>query len=338
MYRLLFISLFVLLPLSNGKGCWRNIDASITGSPRKRHEAGFIMVRGKGYLLGGRGANGFGLDIFDPKTRTWKRGAQLPTQMHHFQPCSFHAKIYIISSWFGNFPREQNNAKIWIYNTKTNKWSSRDGLPPNRRRGGGACVRYKKNLCVVAGNRGGHGAQSTSLGWMDCYNVKTNKWNSNYPNMPDPRDHTGGALVNRQLCVAGGRNSGVANFFGAVKRSTWCYDFKKRQWINKNATFPVGRAGSSYGQTCEGKLMVVGGEAAQKLAFNRVDVFDGKKWETPAFLQRGRHGSGLAVARSCTCGQIFIASGSGNQGGAPELESTELYDPGCEPARRCVQY
>lgn len=319
-------------------GCWRNIDGSIKGRPRKRHEAGFVMVKGKGYLLGGRGSNGFGLDIFNPKTRTWTRGAQLPTQMHHFQPCVLKRKIYIASSWFGGFPREQNNDKIWIYDTKKNSWSSQPGLPPNRRRGGSACVVHKGKLCVVAGNRGGHGAQATSLGWMDCYNVKTKKWDSSYPNLPDPRDHTGAALVKGQLCIAGGRDGGVANFFSAVKTSTWCFNFEKRQWKNMNAPFPAGRAGSSYGQTCDGKLMVAGGESSQPVAFDRVDVFNGQKWESPTFLQRGRHGSGLAVARKCSCGQIFVASGSGNRGGSPELESTEVFDRNCNTGKRCKKY
>lgn len=331
--------LAALLSLAASQGCWRNIDAKITGRPRKRHEACFVMVRGKGYLLGGRGFNGMQVDVYDPKRQTWTRKGSLPVMMHHFQCCALKGKIYIPSSWFGGFPSEQNNPKMWIYDTKRDSWSSRPGLPPNRNRGSGACVIHKKRIYIVCGNRGGHGGPSTSLGWMDYYDLTKNKWVTNLPNMPDPRDHVGGAIVKGKLCIAGGRDGGASNFFSAVRTSTWCYSFKKKKWQNMNAAMPAGRAGSSYGRTCDGKLMVAGGEAgSQSVAFDRVDTFDGKKWGPPSFLQRGRHGSGLAVAKKCNCGQIFITSGSGNRGGSPELESTEVFDPKCNANRICSKY
>ncbi|CDF34227.1 unnamed protein product [Chondrus crispus] len=49
-----------------------------------------------------------------------------------------------------------------------------------------------------------------------------------------------------------------------------------------------------------------------------------------------RHGSGLAVAK-CTCGQIFIPSGSGSQGGSPELLTTERFLPAGKPVN-CASY
>lgn len=321
----------------SGKAVWKNIDSSITGRPRKRHEACFVMLNGKGYLLGGRGWNGFGLDIFDPKARRWTQGARLPTQMHHMQCCTYQGSIYVASSWFGSYPREKNNDRMWIYNTWSNKWSSRPGLPSHRRRGAAACVVHQDKLYVVAGNRGGHGPGSVTLGMMDAYDLRAKRWITNLPNLPSPRDHVGGAIVNGQLCIAGGRNGAAAGFFSKVIQSTYCYNFTTRKWRNMNADIPAGRAGANYGRTCDGKMMIAGGEGAMTTAFKRVDVFDGRRWQTLAELQRGRHGTGLAVASSCSCGQVFVTSGSGNRGGSPELTSTEVYLPNGKDVR-CSSY
>ena len=282
------------------------------------------MARGKGWLIGGRGDKG--VDIFDPKARKWTKGPAMPTQMHHMQCVVYKGNVYIATSWFGPSPREQNNDKLWILNTKTERWTSKAGLPARRRRGGAAAVLRNKKIYVVGGNRGGHGAHSKTLGWMDCYDIEKDKWKTGLPNLPEGRDHVGGVLVKGMLCIAGGRNGGKKDFFGATIKSTYCYNFEKKKWVNMKAPIPKGRAGAAYGKTCDGKMMIVGGEGKFSKAFDRADLFDGKKWTSGPALQRERHGTGLAVAK-CKCGQIFIASGSGARGGRPELQSTEVYLP-----------
>jgi N-acetylneuraminic acid mutarotase len=146
-------------------------------------------------------------------------------------------------------------------------------------------------------------------------------WTTNLSDAPNPRDHTGGGLVNGQICVAGGRNSGVDDFFNITVVATDCYDLESGLWEVK-AAIPQGRAGSAYGTTCDGKLMVAGGEGFGQ-AWANVDLFDGSSWETVDSLNTARHGTGLAI--SCSCNEIYIASGSGDQGGSPELITTERY-------------
>ncbi|CAN8071145.1 unnamed protein product [Agarophyton chilense] len=241
------------------------------------------------------------------------------------QCVAYNNKIYIASSWTKGFPFEENSDKMYIYDIASNSWSTRPGLPEARRRGGSACVLYDDKIYVVAGNRGGHGAHATTLGWMDYYDLQTQTWVTNLPDMPSPRDHVGGAIVKGdKLCVAGGRDGGVASFFTATKSSTYCYSFATAQWINMMANIPAERAGACYATTCGGDMMIAGGERTD--AFSQVDVFDGQAWTTVAALQQKRHGSGLGVS-NCSCGQIFVASGSGRRGGSPELSSTEVFVP-----------
>lgn len=322
------------VPSATGLGKWQNIDSSISGRPRARHEACFVMAKGKGYLLGGRGDRG--LDIFDPKTRRWSRGNGMPTQMHHMQCVVWRDDIYVATSWFGPSPRESINPLMWIYSTKQNSWSSRKGLPATRRRGAAASVVYDDKIWVVGGNIGGHGPPARTLGWMDYYDLVKKKWVTNLPSLPQARDHVGGAIVKGMLCVAGGRDGGARSFFGATVKSTYCYNFKTKKWKNMNAPIPEGRAGAAIATTCDGKMMIAGGEGKFSPAFSRVDIFDGVRWKKGPSLVRARHGTGLAVSQ-CGCGQIFIASGSGRRGGRPELDSTEVLIPAGQSGR-CARY
>jgi hypothetical protein len=128
--------------------------------------------------------------------------------------------------------------------------------------------------------------------------------------------------VNGHICVAGGRNGGEVGFFNLVILPTDCYNPITNTW-SVQANITQGRAGSSYGTTCDGKLMIAGGEGFGK-AWSNVDVFDGTTWTAVDSLNVARHGSGLAV--DCICNQITIASGSSKQGNR-EIKSVETYFP-----------
>jgi N-acetylneuraminic acid mutarotase len=171
-----------------------------------------------------------------------------------------------------------------VYSTTTNTWSTRPGLPPDRQRGGAAIVKVGRRIYVSHGNRGGHetGNFSISLNWLDYYDIDQNVWVTNLPDAPNIRDHTGGAYVNGRICVAGGRDGGQVGFFSKVILPTDCYDPVTNTWSVED-NIPVGRAGSAYGTTCDGKLMVAGGEGPTS-AFANVDVFDGNSWTTVAVL------------------------------------------------------
>lgn len=307
-------------------GAWKTAQIN-SGNLVRRHEACAVMVKGLVVLVGGRGVNK-AVSIYNPKTGVWvnKAGPGSGIEIHHFQCVAIQRKIWIISSWTGGFPFERNNAKIFIYDVANDTWETKDGLPEPRRRGGGACIRVKNLIYLIGGNRGGHGEHATSLSWVDAYNFRKDRWITGLPSMPAAaaRDHVGGAMVRNELCIAGGRDGGVARFFDANSVSTYCYNIATRTW-RRAADFPEPRAGAMTGRTCDGRMMVAGGEGDGK-AFKRVDVFNGRKWRRAPDLARGRHGSGLAIAK-CKCGHIFIPSGSGGQGGGPELFETEQFVP-----------
>jgi len=170
---------------------------------------------------------------------------------------------------------------IHIYNPAMDSWSKKAGLLEHRRRGGAAAVLVGRRIYVSHSNRGGYkqtgGNFAVTLGWLDYYDMDTDEWTTELPETPNAQDHTGGALINgNKLCVAGGRDSGTDRFFNLVILPTDCYNLDKGEWTVE-AAIPQGRAGSSYGMTCDGKLMIAGGEGFGK-AFPDVNVFDGTSW------------------------------------------------------------
>lgn len=307
-------------------GKWTEISKN--AAIRQRHEACFVMVGNRAYLIGGRGK--FEVNIYNPETNTWKNGTKPPVLLHHMQCVSVDEKIWIVSAWTGYYPAETNAEYIYIYDPRFDTWFTKPALPEHRRRGSAAVifVEHLRRIYVSHGNRGGHETSTytnaTTLSWLDYYDINNEKWVTNLPNGMYPRDHTGGALVENgyRFCVSGGRDGGTIGW--PTVPQTECYNLVTNKW-EQEVNIPQVRAGSAYADTfCDGQkyLFVAGGEGSGR-AWNLFDMFDGTKWYRLANLTIGRHGTGLAV--DCSRRSVYIASGSAGEGGGPEIRSVEVF-------------
>jgi hypothetical protein len=92
----------------------RWIEVNPNAPINARHEACFVMVGRKAYLLLGRGKQA--VNIYDPVTRTWTNGTAPPIQIHHTQCVAVNNSIWIVSSWTGGYPMEKNTDKIYVSN------------------------------------------------------------------------------------------------------------------------------------------------------------------------------------------------------------------------------
>jgi hypothetical protein len=70
------------------------------------------MLHETAYLMGGRGR--LPVDIYHPRNGTWTVGTEPPMELHHMQcvPVPQEHRIYIVSSWTGDYPMEQNTEFI----------------------------------------------------------------------------------------------------------------------------------------------------------------------------------------------------------------------------------
>ncbi len=316
-----------------GSGSWRFVvNGPGSGVPAKRHEACAVLAKGKVYLIGGRGVKP--VSVFDPKSKKWTNKKPTPMELNHMQCVAYGARIFVVGAWTGKFPFESAVPVTYVYNVDTDKWSTTAGLPPNRRRGGGATVIRGSKIFTASGNAGGHGKHARSVEYFDSYDIATGGPWIPLPNVPNPRDHVGGAIAANKFCLIGGRNGGVANFWGTPVAIVNCYNFNTKVW-ETGPNLPAARAGAATGALCDNDhIMVAGGEGRKPgtnfggKAYARVDLYSvkSKVFRAPSFLKRGRHGSGLAIT-GCNCGNIYLPSGSGGLGGGPELNSMEVWSP-----------
>jgi N-acetylneuraminic acid mutarotase len=317
-----FLGILLLLGFTITKepGQWKSV--TMENEPEKRHENAFVRVGDSFYLVGGRSIKP--VEAYDIKTRQWKKLAAPPLEMHHFQAVEYKGEIYVAGAFTGGFPHETPIPKIQIYNPKTDTWREGAGIPENRRRGAAGVVVYQDKIYLVCGIIDGH--YDGHVTWLDEYDPKTGKWRP-LPDAPHARDHFQAAIVNDQLFVAGGRRSThkTGHVLDLTVPEVDIFDFKTNTWktLPASQNIPTQRAGTAA-VALGTQVLVIGGESPQKLAHNQTEAFDFKTntWHTLAPLQTGRHGTQAILYQN----KVFIAAGSANQGGGPELNTMEVME------------
>lgn len=299
---------------------WQWETVVVNGEPTARHEAGLLAYKDKILLIGGRRINP--TDVFDTQTNTWTAKSETPIELHHFQPIVVEDTVYLIGAMTGEWPNEKPLDRVIKYYPKEDKYEYGHEIPEHRRRGGAGVVYHNNKIYVVGGITKGHmdGYQS----WLDEYNPVTGKWLV-LADAPDARDHFNAAVVNNKLYAFAGRRTSkrteqdmaLTNSYGNV------YDFSTNQWeaVTQNLAIPTQRAGNAA-FIWKNEIIIGGGESlAHESAHAEVEAYNSetKTWRSWPALQQGRHGSGFAVVDD----YVYIASGSGNRGGGPELTSIE---------------
>jgi N-acetylneuraminic acid mutarotase len=322
----LLLGLIIIAPAADQRAplTWSTVECN--GHLHPRHEAAFVGLGNKVYLLGGRRIQP--VDVCDLATKTWAEGKAPPVETHHFQPVVWEGKIWLPGAMTGKYPKESALDQIPIYDPATDTWSQGPALPADRRRGGAGAVIHDGKLYIVCGIINGH--WDGHVAWLDVLDLKTGVW-SKLPDAPRARDHFQAAVINGKIYVAGGRRSSAATkqVFNLTVPETDIYDIATGTWSTLPAAtgnIPTVRAGCmSIG--VGPYLLVGGGESVKQpdnLAHNEVEALDTRTgtWSLFARFARGRHGSAIARVGDT----LYVASGSGNTGGRPELETMEKLD------------
>jgi len=286
--------------------------------PVQRHEAAFVRVGEKFYLLGGRDIRA--VSIFDPQSESWSTGAEPPIELHHFQPIVIDSKIYVIGAFTGRWPNETPTTHIYIYDTGTDSWSQGDEIPEGRRRGSTGNVLHNGKVYVACGIKNGHIGDHKN--WLDLYDPASGEWEI-LADAPRARDHFQAVLIDGKIVAPAGRNTGIVpdESFGGTIAEVDVYSIVSNTWETLPNNIPTQRAGNAA-TLFGGNILVVGGESmAQEKAHSEVEELDltTNEWKALPPLLEGRHGTGLIEYQ----GELYIASGCGNRGGTPELFTME---------------
>ncbi|GAB0494904.1 hypothetical protein MMPV_006201 [Pyropia vietnamensis] len=329
---------------------WTLVEPA-AGEPAARHESCFVNYRNRFVQIGGRGARP--ISIYNPSTRVWTsvwpQGG--PGEIHHMQCVTVPAatgdgvRIAVVGAWTGPYPTESTVPHIWYYEPDAGPagtWTRGAFIPEDVQRGAGGVVVSPdgKLLYLIAGNMGGHGLGSASSSRADMLDLTTGNW-TRLPNAPHARDHFHAVLVDDEIVVAGGRNGGVADFWNANLRQVDVFRTTDASWRTlQRGGLDVARGGAVVGSIPGSKrLVLAGGEGGGRVwAPTEVLDMENERWVAAP-------GGGMVVARHGTqavaCGGgLWVAGGSGAQGGAPELTSMEVWTPDGQgvPEGACVPY
>ena len=297
---------------------WKTLESN--GEIIKRHECSFVEVDGLFYLMGGRRIQP--VNIYNPKTNSWSTGAKPPIELHHFQAVAYDDAIWIIGAQTGKYPHETPVPNIYKYIPESDTWIKGDAIPEDAHRAGGGLVVYKNRFFMIGGIIDGHYDGHSDR--MDVYDPKTGEW-QRLPDAPRVRDHFMSVIIDHKIYCPGGRvtSKKTNEVFSRVVPEVDVYDLKTGEWHTLNEKLPNLRAGCTA-TSYKDYLIVMCGESSQKMAHNEVDVYNTKthKWTRLPDLNTGRHGTQVINYKN----KLYVASGSGNRGGGPELTDMEYLD------------
>lgn len=320
--RLLYFGIAVLILLLSGFYAlqWKTVETK--NLPVVRSENAFARVGDQFYLFGGRKKQT--TDRYNPQTNEWKTVASVPLEMNHFQAVTYQDEIYVLGALTGDYPHETPIPRIYIYSPKQDKWREGSEIPEGRRRGSAGVAVYENKIYLVCGITDGH--YDGHVTWLDEYDPATGTWKV-LPDAPRARDHFQAAVVGNQMLVAGGRRSTakIGHVVDLTVPEVDIFDFKTSTWktLPANLNIPTQRGGCTA-VTLGNQVLIIGGESSQKIAHNQTEAFDFRTntWQTLSPLQTGRHGTQAIIHN----GKVYIAAGSANQGGGPEINSMEVME------------
>ena len=321
-YKLLLLSSFLWLTACTSSpetGTWETVTATDQSVPVERHEAAFVAVDNRFYLLGGRGVRP--VSIFDTKTQRWTKGSPPPFEIHHFQPIVYQNKIYLIGAMTGAYPTEKPVANIVIYHPAKDRWQIGAAIPPSRRRGAAGAVLYQDKIYLACGIKNGHLGDHKN--WLDSYDFKTGEWTI-LPDAPRTRDHFQAVVAEDKLYLLAGRNTKAPDeSFTHTIAEVDVFDLKTLKWSTLKNNLPTLRAGNAA-LLYQEEILVLGGESGTQVpAHNEVEALDidTHTWRSLSPLLQGRHGTSAVIFDT----HIYLASGCGNRGGEPELQTMERF-------------
>jgi len=296
---------------------WQQINARDGSAPIARHEAAFIGMGDKFYLLGGRGEKQ--TSVYDTRTNSWTHMSTPPIEIHHFQPVIYKNDIYVLGAMTGGYPGETPIENILIYTPQTDSWKKGPQIPTDRNRGGAGAIIIGDDIYLVCGIKDGHRGDHKI--WLDKFNIPSGKWTI-LADAPRPRDHFQAVHHNGKIYALGGRTTlSSHNPFKHTIGAVDVYNIESNEWLMAPNSLPTPRAGN-MAIVIGDEIYVCGGESfSQEPAHSELEILDLKSmtWRSLAEIPQGRHGTGFIYFQE----SLFTASGSGNRGGGPEL--SDLY-------------
>ncbi|KAK6062975.1 kelch domain-containing protein [Seiridium cupressi] len=301
---------------SQHNGTWKPL-APIAIEPRQEH--GVAAFDEEVYILGG-------ITTYDPtklalpslaiaqaycpREDAWRRIADIPVPINHGNVAGVGGKLYLLGALTGD--TVWTNPPInYAYTPKSDAWEQLPDMPLGTARGASA-VGVWGDTVLLAGGLTGQSATNASqptVGFVSAFNTTSSTWFT-LPDLPEPRDHVGGAIIDNTFFVVGGRLNSTTE----VRDTVFAMDLlaAEKTWVLKKGKVPTARGGLSAAAIGP-KIYTFGGEGSITLerpagVYNNVEVYDTQTdtWEVLPPMAFPRHGTGAAAID----GRIHIPGGA----------------------------
>jgi N-acetylneuraminic acid mutarotase len=180
--------------------------------PEGRHRggAGVVVHEGLIYLISGiRNGHTDGhvpwMDVFDPRTGSWRQLADAPRSRDHFQAGIIDGKIYVAGGRRSSFATGQTFEltvpEVDVYDLAAGTWTT---LPPESNiptpRAGASTVVLQGQLVVIGGESG---SQMAAHSEVEAFNPATRRWTTLAP-LQVGRHATQAVVYNGEIYTASG--------------------------------------------------------------------------------------------------------------------------------------
>lgn len=256
--------------------------------------------------LAGRGVTVSAVEVFDPRTRSWQTGLDLPVPVNHAMSAGLDGDVYVVGGYLGPGLTAPSDR---AFRFRAGRWEELPRMPEPRAAGGAAFV---EGRLYVAGGVGPEGLAAHML----VFDLATEQW-SQADGPPTAREHLGVASVTGRLLVVGGRTGGIGSNLATAE----AYDPARRAWSSL-PDLPTPRGGIAAAATTNGHLVAVGGESTTG-TFDEAEAFDVEagRWFVLPPLPTPRHGLGVTAI-----GNILYAIAGGPQPGLSLSDANEAVD------------
>jgi non-specific serine/threonine protein kinase len=208
-----------------------------------RTEVAGAVVREEIYVVGGYLADGRSsrrVDVFNPRTRRWRRGPNLPVAVNHAMAASANGRLYVVGGY------GSRGALRSAYVLRGRRWVSLPRMPAPRAAAGAA----------VAGGRlyvvGGVVRSGVLAGVAFAFDLRRATWTL----VPGPtrREHLAAAALSGKIYAVAGRTGGIDQNLTVVESLSP----GAPSWTTL-APVPSSRGGTGAAAAA-GRIVSVGGE------------------------------------------------------------------------------
>jgi len=274
-------------------------------------------------VLGGVAFNNVGelqtvnrVEFFRPSDETWHVAAPLPLPLNHLNVAGVDNKLYLLGALSGGLNWTVENVAS-VYHPTNDSWTSIAPMPNGTARGSSAVGVYDQKIYLAGGmtflDLADHGRQD-SVTTVSAYNIDTDTWDTDFPPLPQPRQHVGGAVVDGTFYVLGGRENSIAEYHNTL----YALDLSSPSsgWRTL-APMPTARGGlMCAAQRYE--IFCFGGEGNPESpagVFNETEVYDTRtdSWRQLPAMDVPRHAADAVSVE----GELWVPGGGLLEGAGP---------------------